>query len=159
MTVRDELNNALKEAMRLQDRRRLCTIRLIQAAIKDRDIAARTQGQESVSAEAIQEILAKMMRQREETIRTYEEAGRIDLAEQEAAELDIIRSFMVPQMDDAEIAAAVEGAIRKAEATCLRDVGRTMAVLKEDYAGRMDFSKACATVKARLGAPSERRMA
>lgn len=159
MSIRDDLKQALKEAMRDQNRRRLCIIRLIQAAIKDRDLAARAAGQDGVSADGVQEILAKMARQREESIRSYQEAGRLDLAEQEAQELEIIRSFMQPQMSDEEIVAAVDEAIREAGARSLRDVGRTMAVLKRDNAGRMDFSRACAMVKERLSKAPKRHLA
>lgn len=150
MSLREELNLALKDAMRAQDRRRLCTIRLIQAAIKDRDVAVRAQGQTAVDDGVVQEILAKMMRQREESIKTFEEAGRIDLVEQETRELEIISSFMEPQMTEEEITKAVEAAISEVEAASLRDVGRTMSFLKTEYAGRMDFSKACACLKSRL---------
>lgn len=152
MSIREDLNEALKTAMREQNRRRLCTIRLIQAAIKDRDIAARTSGQDGVSADTIQEILAKMVRQREESIKMYLDAGRTDLAESEQQELEIISGFMLPQLSAEETEKAVDAAIREAEANSLRDVGRTMGVLKEAYAGRMDFAKACTLVKERLSA-------
>lgn len=160
MSLREELNEAMKDAMRAQNRRRLCTIRLIQAAIKDRDLAARAQGQEQVADDVVQEILGKMVRQREDSIKTYESAGRIDLVEQETAEVEIISGFMVPQMDDAEIEQAVSAAVAEIEANSLRDMGRTMAYLKAEYAGRMDFSKACTAVKQHLsGSAADRQLA
>ncbi len=137
--------------MKAKDSCKVSTLRLILAAVKDRDVAARTAGQaDGIDDDQILELLAKMIRQRRESIRLYEEGGRIDLAEREAEEIKVIESFMPRQLDDDEIAQAVAEAIKEVEATGLKDMGRTMAALKERYAGRMDFAKASALVKKAL---------
>ena len=151
MSLREEFGLALKDAVKAQDKRRVSTLRLITAAVKDRDIAARTSGaDDGVSDEVILEILAKMVKQREESVRTYEEAGRTELAEQEAAEIEIIREYLPKQLSDEELEAACAEAVNEVGATSLKEMGRCMGLLKERYAGRMDFSRAGALVKEKL---------
>jgi len=145
--MREEINAALKQATLAQDRRRMGTLRLINAAIKDRDIAARTAGREAVSDEEILEILAKMIKQRKESAATYEEAGRLDLAQQEREEIDIIASFLPRQLGEEEMAEACREVVEEVGAESLKDMGKCMGALKEHYAGRMDFGKASTLVK------------
>lgn len=150
--MRDAIAAALKEALKAQDKRRMGTIRLMQAAIKDRDIACRTQGADAgVSDEDILDILAKMVKQREESAETYAQAGRLELATQEREEIEVIRSFMPVQLSDEEVVAACAEIVAELEATSLKDMGRVMAELKNRYAGRMDFGKAGAAIKKKLG--------
>ena len=152
MSLRARVNESLKQAMRDRDAPRLSTLRLINAAIKDRAIAMRGSGDEETSlgdAEVLQ-ILAKMVKQRQESARAYEEAGRLELAERERAEIHVIGEFLPRQLDEAETAAAVDEAIQQTGASTIRDVGRVMGELKARYAGRMDFAKAGPIVKNRL---------
>ncbi len=151
--MRTELNEALKEAIKGQDKIRAATLRLVMAAVKDRDIAARTDdNREGVSDNEIIDILSKMVRQRVESATTYDEAGRTDLADRERAEIEIIQSFLPAQLSDAEIIEAVTSTIASLDAASLKDMGRVMAALKEAYAGQMDFGRAGALVKEKLGA-------
>lgn len=145
--MRDKLNAALKEATLAQDKRRMATLRLINAAIKDRDIAARGGGKEAVSDEEILQILAKMIKQRLESAQTYEEAGRLDLAEQEREEIEVISSFLPRQLDENEMSEACRKVVEEIGAESLRDMGKCMGALKERYPGRMDFGKASKVVK------------
>lgn len=150
--MREELNQSLKEAMRAKDQRRLSTVRLILAAIKDRDIAARSEDKtDGVDDAEILQILQKMVKQRREAADTYESAGRVELAEQEREEMAIIEEFMPRQMSDEEIEEAVGAVVAEIEASSLKDMGRVMAALKERHAGAMDFKKASGKVKAALG--------
>lgn len=148
--MRDNLNESLKQAIKAQDKRRVGTLRLIMAAIKDRDIAARSSGRDAVSDADILEILAKMVKQRQESATTYEEAGRPELATQEREEIAIIQDFLPKQMDDDEVASAVKDVVEEINAESLKDMGRTMGVLKERYPGKMDFRKANQIVKEML---------
>lgn len=145
--LRESLRDALKEAMRARQSCKVDTLRLILAALKDRDIAARGEGRPAIPDDEILAMLQKMVRQREDSIAMYEEGGRIDLAEREREEIRVIREFLPPQMEDDEIRAATEQ--MKAELDCrgIKDMGRLMAALKERYAGRMDFGRAAAVVK------------
>jgi uncharacterized protein YqeY len=146
--LRKKINDALTEAMRAQNKRRTATLRLINAAIKDRDIAVRGSGkQDSVGETDIQQILQKMIKQREESSVIYEEAGRIELVNQEREEMEIIREFLPRQMAEPEVRAAVETTIDDLDATCVRDMGKCMATLKERYPGQMDFGQASAMLK------------
>lgn len=145
--MRDDINDSLKAAIKAQDKRRVGTLRLINAAIKDRDIAARTNGKDAVSDAEILEILAKMVKQRRESAATYDEAGRPELAAQELEEITIIEDFLPRQMDDEATAAAVKEVVAEIGAESLKDMGRTMAALKERYPGEMDFRKANQIVK------------
>lgn len=150
--MRERINSELKAAIKAKDSRRTSTLRLINAAIKDRDIAARGLDKtEGVSDDEILDILAKMVKQRVEAATTYEDAGRAELAEQEREEILIIQDFMPRQLDPAEARTAVEALIGELEAVNLKDMGRVMAELKKRFAGQMDFSKASAIVKELLG--------
>lgn len=150
--MREALSEALKTALKAHDKRRLSTLRLILAAIKDRDIAARSEDRnEGVSDDEILSILQKMVKQRKESSTMYEEAGRLELAEQEREEIVIIEEYLPQQMSDEEVRTATQELVKDIEATGLKDMGRTMAALKERYAGVMDFKKASATVKELLG--------
>lgn len=148
--MRDKINEALKSAVKAKDKLRVGTLRLINAAIKDRDIAGRTSGNDAVSDTEILEILAKMVKQRQEAAATYKEAGRDELAIQELQEIEVIKDFMPQQMDEAAVEQAVKDVVAEIEATSLKDMGRTMAALKEKYAGQMDFGAANKVVKALL---------
>jgi len=148
--MRERFDAALKDATLKQDKRRMATLRLINAAVKDRDIASRTAGRDPVSDDEILEILAKMIKQRLESTRLYEEANRLDLAEQEREEIDIIKEFLPQQLDEDEMRAVCQEAIEATGSQGLRDMGKCMAALKARYAGRMDFGKASRLVKERL---------
>lgn len=146
--LRDTLNAAMKQAMKDKDKRRLSTVRLILAAVKDRDISNRTASDDKGSDDdTIIEIMTKMVKQRKESIKAYEEGGRLELAEQEKEEMEIINEFLPRQMDEAEIKAAVETAISDTGASGLKDIGKIMGALKGKYAGTMDFSKANAAAR------------
>lgn len=155
MELRDRINDALKTAMKEKDTARLSTLRLINAAIKDRDIAKRGEGgdgaDQGVSGDEILQILGKMVKQRHESARAYEEGGRLELAEQERAEILVVEEFLPKQLDAEETAAAVDSAIAETGATSIRDMGKVMGVLKAKYTGQMDFGTVGPMVKARLG--------
>lgn len=142
----------LKGAMKARnDKVRLSTLRLMQAAIQDRDIQARSEDRCcGLSNDEVRAVLTKMVKQREDSAKTYEDAGRIEMAEQERAENDVIRAYLPKQMDDGEIEEAVDTVISAIGAEGLKDMGKCMGSLKENYAGRMDFSAANKVVKARL---------
>lgn len=149
--LREHLSNRLKEAMKDRETRVVSTVRLILTAIKDRDIAARGKGNaEGISDQDILQVLQTMVRQREDAIVLYEQGAREELAKQEAEEIDIIRSFLPRQLDDGELTQAVQAVLGEIEAAGIKDMGRTMAILKERYAGQMDFTRASAVVKAEL---------
>ena len=151
MLLRDRLQTALKEAMKAKEVDRLSTLRLINAAIKDREIALRGESDAAGVGEAeILQIMGKMVKQRQESARAYEEGGRLELAEKELAE-GVIQEFLPRQMDEAEIAAALDAAVAETGAASIRDVGKVMAALKARYTGQMDFGAVGALVKARLG--------
>jgi uncharacterized protein YqeY len=143
----------LRSAMKARDDKlRIATLRLMQAAIQDRDIQARSQDRCcGLGDDEVQAVLTKMVKQREESARTYEEAGRIEMAEQERAEIEVVRAYLPKQMDDHEIVSAVDGVIAEIGAEGLKDMGKCMGELKKSYAGRMDFSQANKVVKERLG--------
>ena len=151
--MREELTAAMKAAMRAQDKGRLGTIRLVLAAIKDRDLAILNKTGEScaetcrISDAEIAQILATMIKQRRESIRIYEEAGRVELAQKEADEITVISEFLPHQLDDGEMQAAIKGVITEIGATGMKDMGRVMAVMRERFRGQMDFAKASAAVK------------
>lgn len=150
--MRDEINAALKEAIKARDTRRVNTLRLINAAIKDRDIAARGEGKESVSDDDVLAILQKMVKQREESAAIYEKAGRSDLLDQETEEIAIIREFLPQPLGPGELEAAIRDAIAETGAQGLRDMGKVVGVLRAKYPGRIDFGEASKQVKAALGA-------
>lgn len=149
--LRAQLNDAMKEAMRGKDQRRLSTIRLILAALKDRDIAARTTGDGGpISDTAILSMLQGMVKQRRESVTAYTAGGRTDLVEQENAEIAVIEGFLPRQMDDAAVEQAAKALIAEIGAAGIKDMGRTMNALKERYPGQMDFAKASGLVKSLL---------
>lgn len=151
MLLRDRLQAALKEAMKSKEADRLSTLRLINAAIKDREIAVRGEVDAGEVGEAeILQIMGKMVKQRQESAKAYEEGGRLELAEKELAEIGVIQEFLPRQMDAAEVAAAIDAAVAETGATGIRDVGRVMAVLKARFTGQMDFGAVGALVKARF---------
>ncbi|BCH58922.1 aspartyl-tRNA amidotransferase subunit B [Agrobacterium vitis] len=145
--LREDLTTALKEAMKAKDSRRLSTIRLVQSAIKDRDIANRGEGKAEASDDDILQLMAKLVKQREESAKIYEDNARPELAAQERDEVAIIKGFMPEQMDDAKVREAISGIITEISAEGVRDMGKVMAALKERYAGQMDFAKASGVVK------------
>lgn len=151
MSLRDRITEDLKSAMRAKDALRLSTLRLVQAAIKDRDIAARAEDRcDGCEESEILALLQKLVKQREESAATYENAGRLDLAEREQAEADIVRTYLPTPMDETEIEEAAETVVEELGATGLKDMGKCMGALKQRYTGRMDFSKAGETVKTLL---------
>lgn len=145
--MRDTLTNAMKEAMKAKDSRRLSTIRMVQSEIKSRDIANRGVGKDEASDEDILQILQKLIKQREESAKMYEDGGRAELAQQEREEIEVIRSFMPAQMSDEEVLAAAKAVIAEIGAEGMRDMGKVIAALRERYAGQMDFGKASGFVK------------
>ena len=149
MDLREKLNARLKEAMRDKDTRRVGTIRLVNAALKDQDIALRAEGRSVGDAEATA-ILAKMVKQRQESTRAYEEAGRLELAQQEQEEIGIIEEFLPRRLSEAEVDGAVDAAIAETGASSVRDMGKVMGVLKGRYPGQIDFGAVGPMVKARL---------
>ncbi|MCF6199118.1 MAG: GatB/YqeY domain-containing protein [Hyphomicrobiaceae bacterium] len=149
--MREKINQALKAAMKGKEKTRIGTLRLINAAIKDREIAARSKDKDGVSDDEILEILARMVKQRRDSITAYEEGGRPELAAVEQAEIDIVTEFLPKQLNDDEIREICKNIIAELEATGLKDMGRTMGELKERYAGQMDFGKASRCVKEMLG--------
>ena len=150
--MRDRLNAALKTAMLDRDKKRLATLRLINAAIKDRDIAVRSDGNyDGITDDAILAVMSKMVKQRVDSAKIYEEAGRLELAEQELGEIGVIEDFLPKQLSEDEIRAAVQKAITETGAGSIRDMGRVMGTLKAAYTGQMDFRKAGGAVKELLG--------
>jgi|TARA_X000000368_G_scaffold91654_1_gene70063 uncharacterized protein YqeY len=151
MSLRNEINSAMKEAMKEKAQLRLSTLRLINAAIKDRDIAARAEGvEEGVDESEILAILGKMTRQRQESAKTYEEAGRLDLSERELSEIQVIEYFLPRQLNGDEIEIEVTKVIDEQGASSIRDMGRVMACLKERFTGQMDFGSVGPIVKKKL---------
>ncbi|MEP3345346.1 MAG: GatB/YqeY domain-containing protein [Litoreibacter sp.] len=148
--LRTRITDALKEAMKAKDAARLGTLRLINAAIKDQDIALRVDGK-SVGDPEILAILGKMVKQRQESARAYEEGGRLELAERELTEVKVIEDFLPAQLSEAASQAAVDDAIKEVGAESIRDMGRVMGILKGKYTGQMDFGSVGPMVKARLG--------
>ena len=145
--MREKIAEALKDAIKTGRKRCVSTLRLIQAAITDRDIANRGAGKDPVGDEEIAQILAKMIRQREESARLYEEGSRLELAEQERQEIGVIRAFLPKQLEEEAVKKACEQVIDEVGADGLRDMGRCMNALKEKFPGRMDFGKASGIVK------------
>ena len=148
--MRETITAALQAATKAQDKRRVSTLRMVSAAIKDRDIAARTAGKEQATDAELLDLLAKMIKQREESEKIYADAGRAELARQEVEEIAIIREYLPKQLSEKDMQAAIAGAIANTGATSVKDMGKVMAELKARYAGQMDFSKASALVKAKL---------
>jgi uncharacterized protein len=149
--IRDDIKAAQVAAMKAGDKPRTATIRLIQSALKNRDIELRTAGQAADDDAVVIEVLQKMIKQRRESIDMYKKGGREELAEAEAAEVAVIEQFLPRQMSEAEAAAAIDAAIAETGASSVKDMGRVMALMKERHAGQLDMAKASAMVKARLG--------
>ena len=149
--IRQRLNDALKAAMKAKEELAVSTLRLILAALKDRDIAARTKGKtDGITDDEVLGLLQSMIKQRRESIDAYEKGGRMDLAQKEAGEIAIIEGFLPQQMSESEMAAAIDSVIKEVGAASLKDMGKAMAALKQQFAGKMDFGKASALVKQRL---------
>ncbi|MFV0358919.1 GatB/YqeY domain-containing protein [Tropicimonas sp.] len=150
--LRERVGVALKDAMRNKEAERLSTLRLITAAIKDRDIALRTENRpEGVSDDDVLQILGKMVKQRQESARAYEEGGRLELAEKERDEIGVIEEFLPRQLTPAEVGAAIDNAIAETGASGIRDMGKVMGVLKSRYTGQMDFGAVGPKVREKLG--------
>ena len=148
MSLRQQLNDAMKKAMKAKDAKRLGTLRLILAALKDKDIAARSEtSRELLGDDEILGLLAKMIKQREESATAFDAGNRPELAAGEREEIVIIRGFMPKQMDETEAGAAIKSVIAELGATSIKDMGKVMAAMKEKYAGQMDFARASAVVK------------
>jgi uncharacterized protein YqeY len=148
--LRESINDAMKNAMKSQDKLRLSTLRLVNAAIKNADIEARTGGKGPLSDDDVLGLLQKMIKQRQESVELYDKGGRKELADQERGEIEIIKGFLPQQMSEAEAKAAIAALIKETGALGMRDMGKVMAALKERHAGKMDFGKASGLVKSLL---------
>jgi uncharacterized protein YqeY len=149
--LRDEINNAMKAAMKAQDKLRLSALRMVNAAIKNADIEARTAGKAALSDADLLSLMQKLIKQRQEAAELYDKGNRAELAAQERAEIDVIAAFLPQQMSEPETREAIAAAIKETGAAGPKDMGKVMALLKQSYAGRMDFGKASGLVKAMLG--------
>ena len=145
--LRDEINNALKDAMKARDQRRVSTLRLVNSALKNADIEARGQNKGPLGDDELLALLAKMIKQRQESIDLYEKGGRAELAQQERDEIAIIAAYLPKQMSDAEVRTAITQAIAETNASSMKDMGKVIAALKGRYAGQMDFGKVSPLVK------------
>jgi len=148
--LRDEINTALKDAMKARDERRVSTLRLVNAAIKNADIEAQMQGKPDLAEDGVLGLLQKMIKQRQESIEIYDKAGRKELADQERGEIEVIKAYLPQQMSEAEAKAAIAEVIKATGAQSVKDMGKVMAALKQGYAGKMDFGKASGLVKSLL---------
>jgi len=148
--LRDEINTALKGAMKARDERRVSTLRLVNAAIQNADIEAETAKKSVLSDDDLLGLLQKMIKQRQESVEIYDKAGRKELADQERGEIEIIRAYLPQQMSEAEAKAAIADVIKATGAQGIKDMGKVMAALKQGYAGKMDFGKASGLVKGLL---------
>ncbi|MEM6478156.1 MAG: GatB/YqeY domain-containing protein [Pseudomonadota bacterium] len=152
MSLRERLTSGVKDAMKAKEMQRVQTLRLILAALKERDLVARSEGRgDQVGEDEILALLGKMVKQRLESAKIYEEGGRIELADKERSEIKIIEEFLPRQLSDDEASAAIATAIAETGAESLRDMGKVMNVLKAAYTGQMDFGRVGPMVKARLG--------
>jgi uncharacterized protein YqeY len=148
--LRDDINNALKEAMKAKDERTVSTLRLVNSTFKNADIEARASGKTLGDADLLP-VLQKMIKQRQESKELYEKGGRPELAQQEGEEIAIITAYLPKQMSEAEMTAAIDAAIAETGASAMKDMGKVVGVLKAKFAGQMDFGKASGMVKAKLG--------
>ena len=148
--LRDQINNAVKTAMKSQDKLRLSTLRMVNAGIKNADIEARGAGKGLLADADILGLLQKLIKQRQESVELYDKGGRAELADQERAEIEIIKSFLPQQLSEADTKAAIAEVIAQTGAAGMKDMGKVIAALKERYAGKMDFGKASALVKGML---------
>jgi uncharacterized protein YqeY len=149
--LRDDINNALKDAMKAGEARRVSTLRLVNSSLKNADIEARGQGKPALSDEEALGVLQKMIKQRHESAELYEKGGRADLVAQEREEITIIEKYLPRQMTDHEIHDTIVALVKETGASAMKDMGRVMAALKERYTGKLDFSKASGAVKKILG--------
>jgi uncharacterized protein len=145
--LRTAINDAMKEAMKSRDERRLSTLRMMNAAIKNADIAARGDGKDPLNEAELMSLFQKMIKQRQESADLYDKGGRAELAQAERAEIEIIASYLPKQMTDAEAGAAISAILHEIKAEGMKDMGRAMAALRERFAGKMDFGKASAKIK------------
>jgi uncharacterized protein YqeY len=145
--LRDEINTALKQAMKARDERRVSTLRLVNAALKNADIEAQGRGNAVLADEEILGLLQKLIKQRQEAVELYDKAGRTELAARERDEIEIISAYLPQQMSEAEAKTAIAEAIKATSATGIKDMGKVMAALKQGYSGKMDFGKASGWVK------------
>jgi len=151
MPLREDISTSVKDAMKSKDAVRLSTLRLVSAAIKDRDIAARAEDRcDGIEDSEIMALLSKMVKQREESATTYEDNGRPELAERERSEIDVIRVFMPTPLSEDELNTVIDDYIKESGATCLKSMGKIMGRIKSEYAGRVDMGKAGAIVKGHL---------
>jgi uncharacterized protein YqeY len=148
--IRDDINNALKEAMKAKNERTVSTLRLVNSTLKNADIEARGQGKDALGDDAVLGVLQKMIKQRNESADLYDKGGRPELAQQEREEVAIISAYLPKQMSDDEVKAAIAEAVRETGAASVKDMGKVVGALRGKYAGKMDFSKASALVKAAL---------
>ena len=148
--LRDDINNAVKEAMKAKEERKLSTLRMVNSTIKNADIAARGEGKPPLTDEDLLSLLQKMIKQRQESVELYEKGGRADLVRQEQEEIAIIAAYLPKQMSEPEMKAAIEAAVKETGAAGMKDMGKVIAVLRAKYAGQMDFGKASGLVKAAL---------
>jgi uncharacterized protein YqeY len=148
--LREKINDSVKDAMKSQDKLRLSTLRMVNAAIKNADIEARGAGKDALDDAALLALMQKMIKQREESVALYEKGGRVELAEQERGEIAVISGFLPKQMSDDEIGAAIAAAIAETGASSMKDMGKVIGVLRGKYVGQMDFGKASGVVKAKL---------
>ena len=148
--LRDDINNALKEAMKAKDERKISTLRLINSTFKNADIEARASGKTLSDADLLP-VLQKMIKQRQESKELYEKGARPELAQQEAEEIAIITAYLPKQMSESEMTAAIDAAIAETGAAAMKDMGKVVGVLKSKFAGQMDFAKASGMVKGKLG--------
>jgi uncharacterized protein YqeY len=148
--MRDDINNAVKEAMKAKDERKLSTLRMVNAAIKNADIEARGQGRPPLSDGDLLGLLQKMIKQRHESVELYDKGGRAELAAQEREEIAVISAYLPKQMSDDDVKSAIAAVIAETGAAGMKDMGKVIAALKAKYAGQMDFGKASGLVKAAL---------
>ncbi|SDJ97559.1 hypothetical protein SAMN05216338_10779 [Bradyrhizobium sp. Rc2d] len=148
--LRDDINNAVKEAMKAKDERKLSTLRMVNSTIKNADIDARGSGRPPLSDADILAVLQKMIKQRQEAVELYDKGGRAELAAQEREEIAVISAYLPKQMSDDEVKKAIADAIAESGAAGMKDMGKVIAVLRAKYAGQMDFGKASGLVKAAL---------
>ncbi|UYO50246.1 GatB/YqeY domain-containing protein [Rhodopseudomonas palustris] len=148
--LRDDINNAVKEAMKAKDERKLSTLRMVNSTIKNADIEARGQGKPPLSDGDLLSLLQKMIKQRQESVELYDKGGRAELADQERAEIAVIQAYLPQQMSDDEVKAAIAATISETGAAGIKDMGKVIGALKAKYAGQMDFGKASGLVKAAL---------
>jgi hypothetical protein len=150
MALREEINTAMKEAMKAHEQRRVSTLRMVNSGLKNADIEARGQGKGPLTDDEVLGVLQKMIKQRQESVELYEKGNRPELAAQEREEIAIISAYLPKQMSEAEAQAAIAAVIKDVGATSMKDMGKVMAALKERHAGQMDFGKASGAVKAAL---------